>query len=236
LVNDTTVCQYSNVVLSATGTNVTWYTTPGGTGIGGTLVTPTDATGEFTFYATQTVNGCEGPTATVQVNVLAFPVVELGTDQVLCEGESLVIGPGDNVFSYTWMDESTATPREVETSNTYVINAANQCGSVTDAINVQFNKCDCFFYVPNAFTPDVDGLNDAFKPIYDCSIKNYVFMVFNRWGELIFKSEDPDTGWNGTHRNIVSKEDVYVYKVKFTAVKGTVEEVQEYNGRVALLR
>ncbi len=72
-----------------------------------------------------------------------------------------------------------------------------------------------YIFVPNTFSPNGDGLNDIFYPVvnnYDAN--NFEFFVFNRWGELIFKSDTPDDGWNGIHVSTPVEEGVYVWKVK----------------------
>jgi gliding motility-associated-like protein len=69
-------------------------------------------------------------------------------------------------------------------------------------------------YVPNTFTPDFDGVNDFFFPVIDgYDPENFVMMIFNRWGELIFETESPDNKWDGTYKSIMSKEDTYVWKI-----------------------
>ncbi len=90
-------------------------------------------------------------------------------------------------------------------------------------------------YVPNAFTPDGDGLNDVFTPILRGEDpKSYELMIFNRWGELIFTSNNKLIGWDGTHNNAKSKEDVYVWKVKVK--KKMNQDKVDYIGHVTLLR
>jgi len=74
-------------------------------------------------------------------------------------------------------------------------------------------KPEFYLYIPNAFTPNNDQLNQFFKPIVR-GIKQYHFSVFNRWGEEIFYSEDPDEYWDGKTDGKISISDVYVYKVK----------------------
>ena len=66
-------------------------------------------------------------------------------------------------------------------------------------------------YVPNAFTPNGDGINDIFKPeMYGISNDGYEFLIFNRWGELIFNTEMKELGWDGRVNGSIVKSDVYV--------------------------
>jgi len=67
-------------------------------------------------------------------------------------------------------------------------------------------------YLPNAFTPNNDKLNDTYLPVTE-GISDYQFQIFNRWGEIIFESEDRTQGWDGTYKGKQVKSGVYVYKI-----------------------
>ena len=91
-------------------------------------------------------------------------------------------------------------------------------------------------YAPNAFTPGGgDLLNNEFKPIVkgEDPLK-YSFMVFNRWGELIFETSYSSEGWDGTYKGLMSQQDVYVWKV--TCTDASSKEPHEYIGPVTLLK
>ena len=106
-----------------------------------------------------------------------------------------------------------------------------------DAIcqNVAIDE-EFLLYVPNAFTPGGgDLLNNEFKPIVkgEDPLK-YSFMVFNRWGELIFETSHSSEGWDGTYKGLMSQQDVYVWKV--TCTDASSKEPHEYIGHVTLLK
>jgi len=90
-------------------------------------------------------------------------------------------------------------------------------------------------YVPNAFTPDGDGINDVFLPkLQGYDPLNYNLQIFDRWGELIFESQHQEMGWDGTYRNELCKTDVYVWQIKVKdAVSG---KINNYKGHVSLLK
>ena len=91
-------------------------------------------------------------------------------------------------------------------------------------------------YVPNAFTPGgSDLINNEFKPILkgEDPLK-YSFMVFNRWGELIFETSHSSEGWDGTYKGLISQQDVYVWKV--TCIDASSKQPHEYFGHVTLLK
>lgn len=89
-------------------------------------------------------------------------------------------------------------------------------------------------YIPNTFTPNGDEMNPVFKP-YARGVVEYSFDIFNRWGELIFHSNDLSLGWSGKPKNsnLISPQGVYVYKINLTDVLG---EEHQYIGQVNLLR
>ena len=90
-------------------------------------------------------------------------------------------------------------------------------------------------YVPNAFTPDGDGVNDVFMPIVSGhDLDSYEFLIFNRWGELIFEASAAGVAWDGTHKGQKAKQDVYVWKLK--AKKASDGEKKVYYGHVSLLK
>jgi len=90
-------------------------------------------------------------------------------------------------------------------------------------------------YVPNAFTPDDDNINELFTPVViGADPLNYKFMVFNRWGELIFDSQILGQGWDGNHNGMPAQEDVYVWKLE--VVNAMNNEKHAYKGHVTLLK
>lgn len=90
------------------------------------------------------------------------------------------------------------------------------------------------FFAPNAFTPNGDGLNDEFVPTgLFFGITAYQFRVWTRWGELIFRSDDPSVGWNGTYKGSNSPGGGYLWDAAFIDVEG---ELKEYKGGVVLVR
>ena len=89
-------------------------------------------------------------------------------------------------------------------------------------------------YMPNAFTPNGDGLNDEFKPLgYGYSDLDYTLQIFNRWGEKIFESNDFNEGWNGSFRNQLCSQGIYVYRL---AVKLASNETKYMEGKLTLIR
>ncbi len=93
---------------------------------------------------------------------------------------------------------------------------------------------DFGFWIPNAFTPNKkDGINDVFKPVI-YGVEQYEFLIFNRWGQQIFSTNDINEGWDGTFKKELSPLDVYVWKCSFTNKISGKEE--NHVGHVTLVR
>jgi gliding motility-associated-like protein len=89
-------------------------------------------------------------------------------------------------------------------------------------------------FAPNAFTPNGDGLNEIFY-VYNRNLASFELWIFDRWGEVIFHTTDPSQGWDGRHKNRMSPNDVYVWKVKYSDyIEPTV--YNEKIGHVVLVR
>jgi gliding motility-associated-like protein len=87
------------------------------------------------------------------------------------------------------------------------------------------------WFMPNAFTPDGDGLNDIFKGTGVLKgATNFSMQIFNRWGELLFETQNPESGWNGSKMNSGAQVQpgVYVYVVKYNEPRGTPVELKGF--------
>jgi gliding motility-associated-like protein len=96
-------------------------------------------------------------------------------------------------------------------------------------------QCRPTMYIPNAFTPNGDGPNDMFMPLFGCPPVNYEFFIFDRWGNLIFETRDVNKGWDGTiAKNEIAQTDNYVWKIKCSFFEG--DKKRQFIGHVALIR
>jgi gliding motility-associated-like protein len=96
-------------------------------------------------------------------------------------------------------------------------------------------KEDFLVYIPNTFTPNDDGLNDVFMPVGEgISSENYHFMIFNRWGALVYQTQKPGEGWDGKVSGVEAVTGIYTYKL---VCKPTEKmKLHEITGSVNLLR
>jgi gliding motility-associated-like protein len=84
---------------------------------------------------------------------------------------------------------------------------------------IKITDCDtipdeCTLYVPTAFTPNGDGLNDKFSPITNCGLEEYEILIYNRWGEQVFRTNNPSDKWDGKYKRSDCPAGAYAYLIK----------------------
>jgi gliding motility-associated-like protein len=95
-------------------------------------------------------------------------------------------------------------------------------------------KAEMQVYIPSAFTPNQNGLNETFLPqLYGHDLEGCVLQVFDRWGELLFETNSADEGWNGIYQEKKVMSGTYVYYVKDFAKESTDKE--EFRGTVNII-
>ena len=99
-----------------------------------------------------------------------------------------------------------------------VVNQFGCVDSISQLIEVKERTA---MYVPSAFTPNNDGDNDEFRPVFNSiDIRKYNFKVFNRWGELLFETTDYNETWDGTHNGVKVPQGTYIWKVAYKELNG----------------
>lgn len=103
----------------------------------------------------------------------------------------------------------------VRAGGQYVATGINKCGTGADTINVQ--QIFCEIWLPNAFTPNGDGLNDVFRVLGNIRrLQGVTLSLYNRWGEQVYTSHDPYKGWDGFYKGIPAQMGTYVYLLEYS--------------------
>ncbi|MFN8351677.1 MAG: gliding motility-associated C-terminal domain-containing protein [Flavobacteriales bacterium] len=263
-----------------------------------------------TYSATITnVFGCS-ITADANAAFSSYPVVELGRDTVLCEGDVLTLDAGTDGSQYLWNTGATTRTINVTSPGSYIVALGNGYCTSLDTITAAFNPrpdpmvtqtyfacltddphyvvidagnassshqwntgeteqyilaaaygwyfvsmtnqfdcartdsaevrefCPPSIYVPNTFTPNGDGVNDVWF-VNGKNIGSFELNVFDRWGGVIFHSEDVSMGWDGTINGEPAKNDIYVWRMSYKFIErtdGTLGFEHNQLGHVTVLR
>jgi len=120
-----------------------------------------------------------------------------------------------NLGTSTDVDPSYTFSNEDEGTYVVCLEVTTQYGCIDDTCQTVNVEGIANLYVANTFTPDGDGINDFFKPaIYGYSEENYTFMIFDRWGLLIYQTNNINNSWDGRFKGSDVQQDTYVWKLK----------------------
>jgi gliding motility-associated-like protein len=112
------------------------------------------------------------------------------------------------------------------------------CGKDTLFRDINIAACDtgisnCEIFISNIFTPNDDSLNDTYAPVFSCTPKEYLFKIYNRWGQKLFESDNSKDSWNGKYQQIHCPEGVYFYTLTYLVSIGNRRNIA---GTVNLIR
>ena len=244
-------CAPLSTIFTNTGTigNCTWTFGDGNTVLGcGPIAYNYENAGSYDVSLTVVDgNGCgNSDTAINYINVYANPIADFTygpqptsiydpninfTDQSwnAAQWQWNFSGLGNSTQEHPSFDFTNAGSYEVG----LLVTTLNGCTDSTTNTVIIGDEADVF--VPNSFTPDGDGLNDYFFPVLKgFDAEGYTFMVFDRWGELLFQSSSLSGRWDGTYKGEPVQEGVYIWKLKATA-KG-IQKEESRTGHVNLLK
>ncbi len=144
--------------------------------------------------------------------------IDLGADTLICTATPFTLPAKvttDNSTSFRWQDGSIDETFYVDQGGVYEVTLTNQCQTITDSIMVVERSCHFFF--PSAFTPNGDGRNDIARVVGDLgALKSYRLRIFNRWGEVVYTTDNPLQGWDGNYKGQKAEVGIYYYLIKFT--------------------
>lgn len=187
-----------------------------------------NSTSEFLYTS---IEGCD---SIVTVNVESTPPNNsfLGNDTIVCSSQLALFSPSENTL---WNDETVANSITVNStgSNSALYIDAFGCTN-SDSVYVEFVNND--IYIPNIFTPNEDGINDCFKPSFVSNqiIEEYMFTIYNRWGEKVFETKDTSECWNGEFKGKPLNPAVYAWVIE--SININCNKIELLSGDVTLIK
>jgi gliding motility-associated-like protein len=225
---DTIICEKSSYLVTLNtppNTSILWND-----GVTGSIRTVTE-TNVYTTIANNV--GCLKQSS-YRVDAKPLPVVDLGSDITLCNSKTILLKASYPGASYLWNDNTTDSTLLANAAKLYWVEASyNQC-TYRDSIEVKYVKCECNTTVPNAFSPNGDGINDAFGPKMECVPTQFQISIFNRNGQVIFETKDYTKSWDGTLNGKPMPVGTYYYVLNYFNPGLAIPE--RFAGSVTIIR
>ncbi len=182
-------------------------------------------------YIVSVSNDCFSDTAIAPIVVYPYTRVDAGPDQTIYRSTSATLNGAGN-GNFTWYPGTTlsspftattiASPLE---TTTYILMLTNAFGCISyDTVQVEV-IANTLLLLPTAFSPNGDGVNDVFRITKWLNIKKLEFFnIYNRWGELVFSTDDINAGWDGTYKNYPQNTSSFTWAIK----------AEDYDGNLIL--
>jgi gliding motility-associated-like protein len=157
-------------------------------------------------------NGCKGRDTARITTLYQPPALFLPQDTAICSYGTLELSSNNNYETYLWNTGSSTKNIIINRNGLYWLQVKdkNSCVGI-DTVTVSLKECLQGFFMPNAFTPDGNNLNDDLKPLIFGKIKSYRFTVFNRYGQVVFQSNDRFAGWSGLFNGVEQPPGSYAW-------------------------
>lgn len=183
-------------------------------------------------YTVETPEGCVGTmTKTDYVDIKPAPVANLEATPMepsISKPEVDFINLSTNFSKHAWdfgdetQKDTTMHPTHlypIDVAEDYIVTLTVESdeGCVDTLRMLIIVNDELLFYIPNTFTPNADGDNDYFAPVFTSGFDPYDYhlTIYNRWGEVVFESFDASIGWDGTYGGGITREGMYVWKIEF---------------------
>jgi gliding motility-associated-like protein len=243
--SDTSICMGETIQIQATGaTSYTWNT---GQTVSSFSLSP-GITQTFEVVGFNN-SGCSD-TASFEVIVYPNPTAEIGANPTLIYADDPTVQFTNNSSGASFSLWTFGNLEEVENNQnsfTYTFPASegnlligltvtNSFGCIDqDFAAIQVNS-DALYYVPNAFTPDGNEFNNVFLPVFTSGFDPFTYRlrIYNRWGEVVFDSQDHMMGWDGNFQGKMSPSGLYTWKIEYKSLTNGFKK--SINGHVQLLR
>ncbi len=232
---DTSICNKDTAILTAPAGFITYNWTPNykisNTTSRQVKVYPDKVTKYY--LAAQKNPGCVS-TDSIEISVYTLPANFIFHDTLICQRENTILQPTISFKDYLWSTGSKSGKININTPGIYWLQVKDNNGCTSkEFINVTSKPCLTIVYFPNTFTPNNDRKNDVFKAGVYGVLKQYHLIVYNRYGQKVFETSDPASGWDGLFRGKKQNQDTYTWIANYQ-LEGKLPEQQ--NGTVLLIR
>ncbi len=226
---DLSICDESTytVVLDnyPSGTNFTWFN--------GTKQPELEVNTAGNYGVTADYIGCLKQDD-IAIGLKPIPVVEIGRDTTLCYGFTVPLKVSYPGASYEWSNGRRDSTIIANKQDVYWVETTLNGCTYTDSLSVYYVDCSCNTSVPNAFSPNGDGINDQLRVHIECLPRKFQFSIFNRYGQPVFETRDLKQGWDGKIKGNDAPIGTYYYIL--TYFNESLQRDELYKGYVVLVK
>jgi gliding motility-associated-like protein len=224
------ICKGDSIMLTVTPTNYTNYLW------NNNAITPQIKVADTGLYfvKVQDIDGCmDNDTMHIQ-QLLEKPAHFLPNDTTICKYLPIYVQPSIAFVQYIWNTGGSQIPLKINKAGQYILEVKNSVGCIgKDSIQISENGCKQWVRFPTAFTPNRDGQNDIWKAFTFGIVEHYSMQIYNRWGQVIFSSNNPLETWDGTYRGLQVPQGTYIIMSNY---KLEDEPKQFYKGIIQVIR
>jgi len=227
--NDTSICNDQQLPFTLdAGNNGIAYLWNNGSGSQSITVT---VSGIYSVIVSD-ANNCTA-NDTIEVSFKPALHISLGNDSIMCPGDLITLSPGNGFDNYLWSDGSTSSGLNINKPGSYSVIVRKDGCIANDEIHMA--ECNSEIMLPNVFTPNEDGFNDHFYPVYK-NIDKIKLVVFNRWGKKVYEGSGKAALWDGKQSGQLCPAGVYYYLLDYEEKGENIRNIKELHGSVTLLR
>lgn len=171
-------------------------------------------------YSVEVTNQCGTSSDAISVAYSLFPEDALAGSYELCFGVPLLLDVGFIQGTYSWRNGSTSPVFQVPSPGVYWVTIEDDdgCWTFTDTTVTTVVPCECPMFMPNAFSPNDDGINDTWAPVFECEPYDYTVKIIDRWGRILKEINDPALSWDGKIDGTPIRDGIYVYQLFYREV------------------
>jgi len=175
-------------------------------------------------------------TDTIHVKVNPLPEHFLAPVPGICDGAFVTLSVIGEWQGYKWFDRSEGTSVRVNFPGNYSLEVTDTNGCVgKESVTVLPAACHPGVYFPNAFSPDQNGRNDVYKALVSVPLDKFYMAIYNRKGERVFETRDPNLGWDGRFNGNAQPTNTFLWYANFH-VQGSFEKESTMKGTLILVR
>ena len=157
-------------------------------------------------------------------------------DSLLCAGAVWSFAGPPSATSYTWADGDPRFPRPLQSPGTYTLTSVQGCDTLVQHVRLAAQDCRCGFFPQNIFSPNGDGINDAFDLQLAPGTTQQVLTIRDRWGRSVHTQAGGPATWDGTSRGHPQPAGLYYWHLAYACQDGPERQARQAQGWVVVVR